>query len=100
MLVWKHQSVFVCVPLQSSSAPVVTLKGMNNTDQTKVTVVQSALAKRATPKSKELILAFLSFLAQVHVWEFLEVRGDNGFGGVEDEEDEGGEVVVGRGGET
>lgn len=24
----------------------------------------------------------------MHVWEFLEVRGDNGFGGVE-EEDEG-----------
>lgn len=54
--------MFVCFPLQSSSAPVVTLKGMNNTDQTKVTVVQSVLAKRATPKLEELIHVFLSFL--------------------------------------
>lgn len=62
--------MYVCFPLQSSSASVVTLKGMNNTDQTKVTVVQSVLANRATPKSQELTLGPFCFSFLLHVWEF------------------------------
>lgn len=55
--------MFVYSFLQSGLVLVVTLRGMNNTDQTEVTAVHSVLAQRASPRmpgiNAPLILVFL-----------------------------------------
>lgn len=78
--------MFVYSLLQSGLVLAVTLKGMNNTDQTKVTTVHSVLAERASPKCQELTLCPILFSFALHICNFMEassgeikgrgVRGD------------------------
>lgn len=64
--------MFVYSLLQSGLVLAVTLKGMNNTDQTKVTTVHSVLAERASPKCQELTLFPILFSFALHICNFME----------------------------
>lgn len=68
---------------------MVTLKGMNNTDQTKLTAVHFVLAERASPKCQELTLCpfCFSFLCTSATYRDV-LSGEIMVRGVREEEEE------------
>lgn len=88
------QLVFVYPALQSGLVLVVTLKGMNNADQTEVTAVHSVLAERASPTCQDLTLCpfCFAFLCTAAARGEILVRGVRGDEEEEVKEQRGGEL--------